>query len=368
MQIPYDGTIKQLTDTLKNGLPLSGNAIVNVVKDTEISIPIERRVAKITLRVKLGNGEGLPTTGWKFTPSSLAPLYWFPTAEGNFPADADTFTPIDLASTTDITLNESTFTTFEFYLPINRRGEVAETSAIKRKENAPAKSTYILLSSPSPIDIQNGVTNIHYYIHLGSNFTSDFNLSGNVHYTYNVVLYKDESNIDSRVDYEMMDISHLQYTGFFAGNLEKNSAGEWQFSKTLWVENIATASDPTKAWGPNPSTTNQTNSFTGKSNTLALKDDIYPAANYCFIKNTNYSNITTIEDPNYIFYPPAQAQLMGIWAVHNSFASTCKLGASSYWSATEYIATNRWNVNFSNGTTGTNGKGNNWAVRCTREL
>lgn len=116
-----------------------------------------------------------------------------------------------------------------------------------------------------------------YYIHLGANFTTDYNVCGNTHYTYKVTLYP-EGDGDSRIE-EINTKAIIEYVGMFGGELRNvDNSGVWQFSKELWVQ----TSD--EATGVTGSIIDGTNADDGKSNTLAKKD--VDRFKKCFEKKT----------------------------------------------------------------------------------
>ena len=155
------------------------------------------------------------------------------------------------------------------------------------------------------------------------------------------------------------------YVGYFGGQLVEGPDGKWKFTRRLYVQN---ADESTSIqWATADGTTGITNTADGKGNTWALKATIYSATNKCFTKNTNSGSISGVDDPNYIWYLPAQNQLMAVWAVHNSFAPANKFSATLYWSATEIFANNAWYVYFGDGNTFYYSKPNSNRVRCVRE-
>jgi len=162
------------------------------------------------------------------------------------------------------------------------------------------------------------------------------------------------------------------YIGMFGGELVKDANGAWQFERPLYLQEID--NNGTHSWQqPSGVLTNITNNWDGKANTLALNNlssTNYPAANLCFQKNTNYSTIGNVNSPNYIWFLPAQKQLMAIWAVHNSFNNANKLLSSNgyYWSSTENNASNSWIVRFVQGYVMNDSKTTTFYVRCVKEL
>ena len=80
------------------------------------------------------------------------------------------------------------------YLLPNMQGVVATITDQKQKnpENAPANASYLLIRAVR------GSKVLAYYIYLGGNNTSDFNVRANVHYRFNISILGD-SEVDTRI-------------------------------------------------------------------------------------------------------------------------------------------------------------------------
>jgi hypothetical protein len=158
------------------------------------------------------------------------------------------------------------------------------------------------------------------------------------------------------------------YVGMFGGALTR-TGNEWQFPNKLYIQ----AKDQSSGlrWGPTNDKTDVTDYWDGKGNTLALyqlSSTKYPAAKACFEKNSGYASITGETDANYVWYLPAQRQLMAAWVSYYSFDDAKPLSAF-YRSATEDDASAAWVVYFVNGGTNYNDgpKASSLPVRCVRE-
>ena len=165
-------------------------------------------------------------------------------------------------------------------------------------------------------------------------------------------------------------VEGAMYVGYFGGELVRNSRGVWKFTRKLYVQD---SDESSGQWATEIGETGVTNRTDGKGNTLALynlSSTAYPAANRCFEKNVNFSDIGNVNQANYVWYLPAQSQLMAIWVAHSSFATAGKLYSGNYWSATESSAYVAWYVDFDSGNTRNTlyGKTNDYQVRCVREL
>ena len=157
------------------------------------------------------------------------------------------------------------------------------------------------------------------------------------------------------------------YVGMFGGELKEDPiTHEWQFERPLYVQ-CADASTGIQ-WQTTTAETFITNKWNGRGNTYDLYNagTTHPAANLCFAKNSGIITYTDITDysSDYIWYLPAQNQLMACWVIQ-TFSSNY-----FYWNSTEYttLTTNAWNVHFSDGLTYYGIKTNISRVRCVREL
>lgn len=333
-QIPMVGTIEDKIPTTST-------------ETTTITVPMTHIAAKITMSVKLG--DTFPNGQWTAQICNVAPTYWFPTVESTttFPTNDKTFS---FQKEENITLdNKGTdFKEFTWYVPMNLRGTISNAASISganRVTNAPKQATYIRLTHNS--EEGNKWTQRDYYIHLGANFTNDYNVRRNTHYIYKVTLYTNAEE-DSRINN-----STTIYVGRFGGDLKETyeGSGVWQFTKELWV---GTTDEEKSAWNDG-TVTDFKNYFTGKENTWSIKKNYSTsAAMQCFKKNVGYTNIVSQEDPAYQWYLPALNQLLGIWEAKNSFGDGISFKSDNYWSATDFSAYNTdrtWNANINSGLT-----------------
>jgi hypothetical protein len=346
-------------------IPMSGadNIVIEATSETPIllTVPVERIAAKVTMSVKLA--ETPPNNGqWTAQLCNVAPTYWFPTVDGitaSFPANTQTFSVQNEENIEFTTTDGITSTTLTYYVPMNLRGTVSATSTTgaDRVTNAPELATYIRLTHNS--EVGNVWTQRDYYIHLGANFTTDYNVLRNTHYTYKVTLYLNAES-DSRINN-----STAVYVGMFGGELQNND-GVWQFTKELWVQ---TANEsPKTVWGTNSTASNSKTN--GKANTLALKTVTAPQK--CFDKNVRPDLIRSVNDYDYQWYLPSLSQLMGIWAARNSITNASDW--SPCWASTIESSSNSFFVRCNGGftavlnkTSSVFGDGENINVRCVKE-
>jgi len=130
------------------------------------------------------------------------------------------------------------------------------------------------------------------------------------------------------------------YVGMFGGKLTEDPNGVWQFERELYVQ-PGNEGGPTAKyqWDSNASVSASglINKWNGKGNTYTLgSSPNYAAAYACYSKN---GQVTGLDDPNYVWYLPAQSQLMAVWGAHPSFDAAYEFTALKndyyYWSATE---------------------------------
>ena len=166
------------------------------------------------------------------------------------------------------------------------------------------------------------------------------------------------------------------YVGMFGGELKK-TGGVCQFERPLYVQ-CANASIYV-AWQTVASIeTLINNKWDGRGSTYSLHTaaaTVHPAANLCYNKNhygsISYNNISDYS-PSYIWYLPAQDQLMACWASNYSFShpfdnTDTPTTYYLYWSATESGANGGMTVNFINGLVSGSSKTYLRSARCVRE-
>lgn len=318
-------------------LPMSAAIDMEIPNTTHeevqtFEVKLKRNVAKVTLKVKLASS-GLPTTNWSVQACDATQSYWLPnetTTDNIFPPKAEDFANKDLPAEISQILpaGGNTYDTYTWYIPVNRRGIVeSSTSSVARRTKASAHATYIKVSHR--LVSSSTITTNNYYIHLGANFTTDYNVCGNTTYTYQVTLYPRDDDSDSRAEKVETSIgTDIEYVGKFAGELKEHK-GVWQFTKELWMDKTETT--VTTVWHKN----GITDPFDGKANTLALWKK--NATTICQSKNAGLTvnNNTTVDDPNYQWYIPAQSQVMAFWIANNSYVPKINTNDERHcWSST----------------------------------
>lgn len=176
--------------------PLCGNLVTDIRDGETLKITLQRSVARISFKVK-SFVEGKTTIQLRSVPVKS---YYWPQRNGIFPVFSNSSDQVyDYESISNIQLNSSQYSEFSFIMPVNQRGEVPGTEPRQRAANAPAGATYLQITNT----LDNGDRFI-YKIHIGSNFTSDYNIKPNFSYSYSLSLYNSNFSQDSRVDFEEM--------------------------------------------------------------------------------------------------------------------------------------------------------------------
>lgn len=178
--------------------PVSGNLLSDISSGSTLKIRLSRSFAKVSFKVK-SFVQGKTTIQLRSVP--IRSYYWSQRS-GKFPILSANNTEADLydyAPVNDIQLNSSQYTEFSFFMPVNQRGNVPGTTPKERVTKAPKGATYLQITNT----LDNGDKYI-YKIHLGSNFTDDYNIKPNFSYSYSLSLYNSNFSGDSRVDFEEM--------------------------------------------------------------------------------------------------------------------------------------------------------------------
>ena len=187
-------------------------------------------------------------------------------------------------------------------------------------------------------------------------------------------------------DSELGELPPPPVIGYFSGVIVEEDAdgnpqiggGYFGLSKKIVLADTD-ASANTMAWGPTTALgTNYQNKVSGKNVTLLLMQHTnaaqYLAAKACWDLNSGLNAAsTTVETPEYIWYLPAQNELMGAWIANLSNSGDfVAFVAAIYWSASEYSTSTSyaWYVNFTPalGNPYNGYKATPYRVRCIREL
>lgn len=171
----YICTLGSGDDPIDGGLiPMSARQTVTIEGDAEIPILLRRTVARVDLTVTVDPScpENLTvhTVSLRNVTASIAMF-----GDNRPPAD-EMISPYSTVGVTDNRIQRT------YYIPENLRGEnpAITDQQYRNVANAPAGATYIHIYATFC-----GM-NISYFVFLGDNTTTDFNLRRNRHYTVNV--------------------------------------------------------------------------------------------------------------------------------------------------------------------------------------
>ncbi|MCS2893546.1 DUF1566 domain-containing protein [Parabacteroides faecis] len=310
-------TVSDEADLLTNGghnLPMSGMFTGNIADGILVNIPMQRNVSKVNFRVKTGN---VTADNWTIQLCNVPDKsYWMAQREdATFPISV---TPVSYTEQAVNGMNTTTFKEFSWFVPVNRRGTVDGTTSKQRAVNAPAEATYVKVTGSKR------VTNTVYTIHLGMNFTTDYNLDPNYKYTYQVTLYTDPCETDSRVKMESFDYTDNETPWFGVATEDCNSNNA-------------------------PGVVLSSNRYTWNNAALA-----------CAVYSQDGIGAGS-------WRLPTQWELMLMWIYKGELGS---FTSSYYWSIDENSSNtnNVWCVHFINGTTFNFSKAAIYPVRCVRDL
>ena len=173
---------------LESALPMTARQDVTVKGPTSVTVRMKRRVAKVTLSVTVA-----ASFASQFTLQS-ARIFRVPKVLSYFRDNVPTVTT-DCMDYARAAVTGNRYTTTR-YMPENLQGiKTTITSQSQRnRANAPVCATCLLLSG----QITATKEKVDYYVFLGSNNTTDFNIRGNGQYSYNITI-TGKSTVDTRV-------------------------------------------------------------------------------------------------------------------------------------------------------------------------
>ena len=351
--------------TKKDAIIMCGTTYAAIISDgQQISIGLQRTVAKVTFNIKTDNLTFGKFTKWDVVLTNIPSKSYFSILGRSavFP---------DMA-----TMNKATaywnklFTTpptgsdlggdplpvlgISAYIPINLQQTVTTATHHTRRDNAPVGGTYLQImgreiksqgSSFIPI-VKDYVI---YQIFLGKNLTTDYSVYPNYSLTYNITLKgKDES--DSNVirfipGYFSGKLTAYNSSGSPLTSISDGTAVKWQYPKRIEAY-FADARYPRPGIEGNVRTdlrwfvanndgfnnlgaVSLMNGFENTRNLQKNSNNIYyPAAMACY---EGLSGIFTPGSSNFQWYLPSIGELIGTWI---SSASTVPTLSPSYWSST----------------------------------
>lgn len=340
-----------------------GSADMVVADNKQADVMLYRSVAQVKVNLSLSQkmlDKGYNTWSYQFMQIPDKSFYYSIGRTAGFPGATVGYINYSQQVTT------MPATIDNIYLPVNLHQPVPFTTPEMRVTNAPVNATYLQLvgiqTTPAGV-ISNSVV---YQIHLGSNFTDDYNISPNYSYTYDIKI-TGESDDDSRV---------VKFVaGYFGGSLKmyKNDvetstpleADTWRYEKRIevYVNDVNPAGGV--AWVQSgssmPSSLNDL--MNGRQNTLDLNQNIdrYPAAKLCIDLNP----ATTVTNKNMVWYMPSYGQSLGIYVAGSNTLKS--LPNTTYWSSTAN-ETYAWGTQVWNGQSSQISPTTLYSLRCVKDL
>lgn len=340
-----------------------GSADMVVAANKQADVMLYRSVARVKVNLSLSQtmiDKGYNTWSYQFMQIPNKSFYYSIGRTAGFPGATVGYINYSQQVTT------MPATIDNIYLPVNLHQPVPFTTPEMRVTNAPVNATYLQLvgiqTTPAGV-ISNSVV---YQIHLGSNFTDDYNISPNYSYTYNINI-TGESDDDSRV---------VKFVaGYFGGSLKMykkevetttpSEADTWRYEKRIevYVNDVNPVGGV--AWiqsGSNmPSSLNDL--MNGRQNTLDLNSNIdqYPAAKLCIGLNPT----TPVTNDNMVWYMPSYGQSLGIYVAGSKTLKS--LPNTTYWSSTAN-ATYAWGTQVWSGQSSQIGPETSYRLRCVKDL
>lgn len=338
-----------------------GSADMVVAANKQADVMLYRSVARVKVNLSLSQtmiDKGYNTWSYQFMQIPNKSFYYSIGRTAGFPGATVGYINYSQQVTT------MPATIDNIYLPVNLHQPVPFTTPEMRVTNAPVNATYLQLvgiqTTPTGV-ISNSVV---YQIHLGSNFTDDYNISPNYSYTYNINI-TGESDDDSRV---------VKFVaGYFGGSLKMykkevetttpSEADTWRYEKRIevYVNDVNPVGGVAWSTGEMPQQANDL--MNGRQNTLDLNSNIdrYPAAKLCIGLNPT----TPITNDNMVWYMPSYGQSLGIYVAGSKTLKS--LPNTTYWSSTAN-ATYAWGTQVWSGQSSQIGPETSYSLRCVKDL
>lgn len=346
--------------TKKDAIIMCGMTLATIrdTQNEQISVGLQRTVAKITFNIKTDNPNFAKFKNWDVALVNIPSKSYYNTLGRSaiFPdmtvmKENDAYWSKVFTGTEGVPLpirGESA------YIPINLQQTVPTSTHHSRRDNAPIGGTYLQIMGRAmkvtgflPI-----VTDyVIYQIFIGNNLTTDFSIYPNHNLTYNITL-KDRVEDDSNVirfipGYFSGKLTAYDSNGTALTAIDNTNAVKWQYSNRIEAY-FADARYPRPSvegtgktdvrWyadtDPNHSFNNSgaTSIMNGFENTRRLQTgsyyNYYPAAFSCY---EGLSGIFSPNQSNFTWYLPSIGELIGTWI---SAASTAPTLSPSYWSST----------------------------------
>lgn len=198
----------------------------------------------------------------------------------------------------------------DVYLPVNRRGIVAGTSAETRWKNAPAGATYFELV------VETLEKKVMYRLPMGMNLATDYNVKPNTVCHYGIYIGDDPFDENPAVD-----VVEKGYVGMFGGELQRVSEFCWQYPDRLYVDEGANIENT--AWATTSADyVPLAGSYTdGRANTwYLLRSNMsgFPAAKACYDKNPE-PLLSTINSRYNKWYLPSYEELLAVYVSEKGY-------------------------------------------------
>lgn len=348
--------------TQKEAMIMCGSvdATINTGESKQISIALQRTVAKVTFNIKTDNPAFNKLANWDLILMSIPNKSYFNTLGrvAVFPA-TDPMNkyatywaqPLTSAIGESLPLNGKSS-----YIPVNLQQPVVTATQSTRRDNAPIGGTYLQIMGremlPSGVIALPVVKDfVLYQIYLGKNLTTDFSVYPNYNLTYNITL-KGRSDEDTNVvrfipGYFSGGLKAYDSSGAALTSISDPTARKWEYSKRLEAY-FKDSPYSMNTQGPieevgredlkwyvgnaynNLGATSLTN---GYDNTKKLQGNSttflrYPAALACY---SGLNGLNNAGEASFAWYLPSISELVGTWI---SSASTVNQLSASYWSST----------------------------------
>lgn len=204
---------------------------------TSIPVVLRRTAAKLNFRVSVDAGCDVEIISHR--------LYCVPDLCNVFPETGDGAVEVpDVAYFNMPEVSHANVKSFDYsgiYIPENRRGVNTWSTRPENRtpDRAPENSTYLLIRG------RLGMKVIDYYVYVGNNTTTDFNVSRNTEYIYDITIWGDRSS-DLRLRSYMPHLSGLGHTYTYyqsnvvsGSNIAFSPSGTGHYTFTVEIECLA---------------------------------------------------------------------------------------------------------------------------------
>lgn len=329
----------------------------------QISIALQRTVAKVTFNIETDNPDFSKFTNWDVSLMSIPNKSYLNTVgrEAVFPVtDSNNRSSAywDKVLTTPTVGDPLPVTGKSLYIPVNLQQTVTTSTLLTRRSNAPTGGTYLQIMGKEMAT--GGTTTLPvvkdfllYQIFLGKNLTTDFSVYPNYNLTYNITLKnksEDDANIIKLIPGNFSgELVAYNSTGTSLTTVDDPDAVKWTYPdriETYFMDSpypwplgggnvIEDLGRYDLRWyaGSAYSNLGATSLTDGYTNTRKLQKTTssyiyYPAALACYrgLNGLNYAG-----EQQFAWYLPSIGELIGTWI---SSSSMVNQQSPSYWSST----------------------------------